>query len=92
MKPIFCVYGHRCYLIFNFCLCAAVCSPPCVNSGQCIGNNQCACPYGSVGQDCQRKYGIPTVGQIVGELVVAVFMAVRISFYPHSNRSAESDL
>ncbi|PVD35981.1 hypothetical protein C0Q70_02951 [Pomacea canaliculata] len=34
---------------------ATVCSPPCVNSGQCIGNNQCACPYGSVGQDCQRK-------------------------------------
>ena len=35
-------------------LIAAICESGCENGGQCVGPNQCACPWGFQGPQCQE--------------------------------------
>ncbi|XP_033739140.1 uncharacterized protein LOC117326497 [Pecten maximus] len=55
-------YKYRCCIGYTGSGCnTPICSPPCVNQGQCVSPNQCKCLHGTIGNTCSQMQASPTM-------------------------------
>ena len=48
-------HPHLNWQLMHISLILVTCSSPCLNGGECIGNNVCLCPDGFIGANCQTR-------------------------------------